>query len=228
MSDQCKFISKLSGSRILILGGSSGIGYAAAECLLEHDAAAIIISSSNPSKVAEKVSSLQKSYPSKASRVSGHACNVGDQASLEGNLKALLDAATDNSSKKLDHVIHTAGDPLKPLPIETIDMPTLVQAGMVRFFSAIMLCKLAPNYMSEGPRASITLTTGSIGERPRKGWSAPVGYSSGLHGVMRGAALDLAPLRVNLIRYVRPYFDDANCGQDILGRELPSHLCGRW
>ena len=199
MSDATKYTSKLSNTRILVIGGTSGIGYAAAEILLEHGAAAIILSSSNPSKVSDKVANLQKSYPSKASRVSGHVSNLSDRANLEKNIKGLFDAATANGSQKLDHIIHTAGDPLKVSPIKDVTLDELIQGGMVRYFSAIMACKYAPAYLNPGPASSITLTTGSVSERPRAGWAVPVGYATGLHGVIRGMALDLKPIRVNLI-----------------------------
>lgn len=199
MSDQKKYISKLSGARILVVGGTSGLGYSAAECMLEHDAGAIILSSSSADRVNEKIAQLQKAYPSKASRVSGHTCDLSSQNSLEKNLKDLLDKATNGGSQKLDHIVHTAGDKLKMMPLADVDMGTLMQAGMVRFFSAIMLCKLAPGYLNPGPASSVTLTTGAVSERPNKGWAVPVGYATGLHGVTRGMALELAPMRVNLI-----------------------------
>ncbi|KAL9050652.1 MAG: hypothetical protein Q9162_006511 [Coniocarpon cinnabarinum] len=199
MGDQNKYTSKLANARVLVIGGTSGIGYTAAECLLEHNIAHLTISSSNQQRVVEKISALQKSYPSKASRVTGYACNLGDKSSLESNIKKLFDDATENNTKKLDHVIHTAGDPLKVMSLKDVDLDTLIQGGMVRFFSAIMMCKYAPNYMNDGPAASITLTTGAVSERPRPGWGVPVGFATGLHGVARGMALDLAPLRVNVI-----------------------------
>lgn len=38
MSDQVKYTNKLVGSRILVVGGTSGLGFAAAEALLENGA----------------------------------------------------------------------------------------------------------------------------------------------------------------------------------------------
>ena len=53
--------------------------------------------------------------------------------------------------------------------------------------------------MHPGPKSSITLTTGAVSQRPNKGWTIPNGYATGLQGLTRGLALDLAPLRVNLV-----------------------------
>jgi NAD(P)-dependent dehydrogenase (short-subunit alcohol dehydrogenase family) len=50
-----------------------------------------------------------------------------------------------------------------------------------------------------GPTSSITLTTGSVAERPHENWSVVASYASGLHGMTRALALDLKPIRVNLV-----------------------------
>jgi NAD(P)-dependent dehydrogenase (short-subunit alcohol dehydrogenase family) len=77
MADAKKYTSKLDGARILIFGGSSGIGYGAAEASIESGAT-VIISSSSESKIQASVKSLNESYPSAKDRISGYACNLGD------------------------------------------------------------------------------------------------------------------------------------------------------
>jgi NAD(P)-dependent dehydrogenase (short-subunit alcohol dehydrogenase family) len=39
----------------------------------------------------------------------------------------------------------------------------------------------------------------SVAESPRPNWSAVASYASGLHGMTRNLALDLKPIRVNLV-----------------------------
>lgn len=85
------------------------------------------------------------------------------------------------------------------MKIETADLAKIKQAGMVRFFAPLIIAKHAPKYLNKGPTASITLTTGAVSERPRPDWSVVGSYATGLHGMTRGLALDLAPIRVNLI-----------------------------
>jgi NAD(P)-dependent dehydrogenase (short-subunit alcohol dehydrogenase family) len=58
MSDQKKYTTKLAGTRILIIGGSSGIGFAVAEACVENGAI-VTISSSNPSRIEAAVEKLQ-------------------------------------------------------------------------------------------------------------------------------------------------------------------------
>lgn len=100
---------------------------------------------------------------------------------------------------KLDHIVFTAGDALAQMELASIDMEKMKKAGMVRFFAPLLLAKHAPKYLSSGPGSSITLTTGAVSERPIPGWSLVGSYATGLQGMTRQLALDLKPVRVNLI-----------------------------
>ncbi|CAD0082323.1 unnamed protein product [Aureobasidium vineae] len=193
MSDQNKYNSKLQGQRVLIIGGSAGIGYGVAEASLENGAH-VIISSSNESRVQEAVSKLQKAYPSAAQRVEGYAANMGDQASLESNVEQLFKKAG-----SLNHVVFTAGDSLAMMPLEDATMDKTIQAGMVRFFAPLMVAKHAAKVLDKSPTSSITLTTGNVSEKPIPNWSVINGFATALQGSTRGLALDLKPIRVNLV-----------------------------
>jgi NAD(P)-dependent dehydrogenase (short-subunit alcohol dehydrogenase family) len=54
-------------------------------------------------------------------------------------------------------------------------------------------------YLNKGPESSIVLSTGSVSQRPNPNWSIVAAYASGLHGLTRNLALDLKPIRVNLV-----------------------------
>lgn len=210
MPDQVKYTQKLKDAKVLVIGGSSGrythaidlcpvliddlgIGYSVAEALAENGAE-VIVSSSNPSRVEQTVSSLQKAYPSASSKISGHACNLGDESTLESNIVELFEKVG-----KLDHVVYTAGDALASMSLEEADMEKIKKAGMVRFFAPLLVGKHAPKFLSAGPKSSITLTTGSVSERPLPNWTVINAYATGLQGLVRGLALDLKPIRVNLV-----------------------------
>lgn len=170
-----------------------GIGFGVAEAVVENGGHAII-SSSNPSRVEKAVAAIQKSYPSAGKRVEGYAYSMGDEANLEKNVVSLLEKCG-----KLDHVVYTAGDSLATIPITEVTMEQLKQAGMVRYFAVVMLAKHAPKYLNPGPASSFIMTTGSVSEHPIPGWSAVNGYATALHGLNRGLAVDLKPIRVNLV-----------------------------
>ena len=58
---------------------------------------------------------------------------------------------------------------------------------------------MGSGYLSPGPESSISLTTGGAGEHPPPNWSIVATYCTGLHGLMKRLALELKPIRVNLV-----------------------------
>ena len=154
----------------------------------------VTISSSSTQRVQDAISRLQKSYPSASERVQGHAANLGDDATLESNIADLFE-----KTGQLDHVVYTAGDQLATIPIAEVTLAQIKQAGMVRFFAPVLVAKYAPKYLSKSVESSITFTAGAVSERPIPGWSVVNGFATGLHGSTRGLALDLKPIRVNLV-----------------------------
>ena len=71
--------------------------------------------------------------------------------------------------------------------------------GNVRFLETLILGKVAPKYMSAGPRASITLTSGTAAHRPVPGGTVISGWVAAVESVARGLAVELAPIRVNFV-----------------------------
>lgn len=98
MADSTKYSSRLQGRKVLILGGTSGLGYSAAEACVENGMR-VVVTSSSEEKVNKAVERVLKEYPSAKDRVSGYACNIGDQATLEDNLVNLFEKVG-----KLDHI----------------------------------------------------------------------------------------------------------------------------
>ena len=197
MSDQKKYTSKLTASRILIIGGSSGIGFSVAEACIEHGAH-VVLSSSNPTRVESAVSRLNCSYPSKTSSIHGLTVDLGRPSTLEKELENVLQSSVETlRGKKLNHVILTAGDALATLPLSAMTYETIVAAGQVRFFAPLLLAKFLPRYLETCSGSSYTITTGSISEKPMPDWSVVAGYAGGIHSVVRNLALDLKPVRVN-------------------------------
>jgi len=193
MADQKKFVSKLAGSRVFIIGGSSGIGFSVAEGALEYGAS-VSISSSQESRVQASVERLKKSYPSASSRIHGYACDLATEEGLEDRIKGLFEKVG-----KVDHIVFTAGDHIATIPIADITLDRIKAAGMVRFFSPLLVAKIGPKYLTPGPASSITFTTGSVSQKPLPEWTVVGSYAAGLHGMTRNLALDLKPIRVNLV-----------------------------
>jgi len=137
--NQTKFTSKLHGKKVLILGGTSGIGFAVAEGALEFGAH-VIVSSSTSDKVENAQKRLKEAYPDYADRVSGKTCDLSNPETLEANLRALLDFA----GKSINHIIHTAGDRLKITPVRDVTAEILQTTSIVRFTSCRQACSGVP------------------------------------------------------------------------------------
>lgn len=195
MTDQTKYTSKLTGKHVLIIGGSSGIGYGVAEASLEHGAR-VTISSSNPTRLSAAAARLRAAYPSASDRIATAVCDLGTEATLEANLAGLFAAAAANG---LDHVVYTAGDALAMSSLQDATLASIKQAGTVRFFASLLAAREAAKYLPRSADASFTLTSGVLAERPLPGRSVAGSYAAGHFSMTRGLALDLKPVRVNCV-----------------------------
>ncbi|KAH7124558.1 hypothetical protein EDB81DRAFT_664515 [Dactylonectria macrodidyma] len=199
MSANSKYASKLVGTRVLIIGGTAGIGLAVAEASVELGAATIVISSSNADRINAAVSHLRKSYPTTSCSIMGFPCDLKQEELLEPNIAALFDASTSNGTEKLDHIVFTAGDDPIPRPISEIDFNFIKEAGLVRFFAPLLIAKYAAKHIASGATSSFTLTSGISAYRPYPNWNAIGAYASSSEGMTRSLAVELKPLRVNLV-----------------------------
>lgn len=194
-----KYLSKLSGKNVLIFGGTSGIGFCVAEACIEHGAR-VIISGSRASKLSKALERLRNSYPTVSpDQINGYTCDLSKLDLLEESLEALLDSASTAVGGKFNHIVFTAGDSVHLTTLDLMTPKFIQEAGNIRFIAPVILAKLSPKYMVRGPESSITLTGGSITQRPPSNWVVPTAYCAALQGVVRSLAVDLKPVRVNLV-----------------------------
>lgn len=193
-----KYINKLEGKRILILGGTSGIGFAIAEACFEYGAI-ITISGSKPERLDATVQRLRDSYGDLQSRVSTHVCDLSNEETIESNVLNLLKAATDNGTHKLNHLAFTAGDSIPMQPLTEANFAGIRRFGLVRFFGQVFIAKYLAEYMERSADSSFTITGGVNSWKPSPGWSLPASLGSQNEGLARGLAVDLAPIRTNLV-----------------------------
>ncbi|CAK42498.1 uncharacterized protein An15g05250 [Aspergillus niger] len=200
-------INKLANTRVLIIGGTSGIGFSVARAALEHGAY-IIISSSNSQRVSSTISRLQTLYPDNVytDHITGRPCDLGDQATHKQNLLSLLDYATSNDDTiervLLNHIIYTAGTPPPRIPIASSETTasSFLALSTLRLLAPMLIGKHAKKYLVNHHTSSITFTSGLMAARPAAGLAvggAAVG--SALEGLTRGLAVELAPIRVNVV-----------------------------
>ncbi|KAK4866007.1 hypothetical protein LT330_008747 [Penicillium expansum] len=199
MSPLNKYISKLAGANVLIIGGTAGVGYAVAEAVVEYGAASVVLSSSNLDRVSASTSRLRESYPSTACDIVGFACDLKQESLLEFNIEALFNAATSNGKRQLDHVVFTAGDHPNPKPLSQIDFNFIKETGLVRFFAPLLIAKHAMKHMAPGPASSISFTSGISAYRPYPNWNVLGAYTGSLEGMIRSLAVEMKPVRINLV-----------------------------
>lgn len=170
----------LQNKRVVILGGSSGIGLAVAE-QAASEGAEIVIASSNPERV-------QKAIDSLGGNAEGHTLDLADDQAVE-TLFSEIDA--------FDHLVFTAGDSLRLSALATTDLKQARRAFELRYWAALAAVKYGSKNIRKG--GSIVLTTGVAGQRPHKGWVVAASVCGTIEALTRALALELAPIRVNAV-----------------------------
>lgn len=184
--------SRLASKNILIIGGTSGIGFAVAQASLAASANVAIVSS-NHARLTTALERLRTSFPSSGS-ITGQVCDLS-QPTVESDLEALF--ATLPSP--LHHIVYTAAAPPTILAVADITRADILSTAQLRLVAPILVAKVGARFLAPGPEASITLTTGAGFERPTPDWTVMAGCLGGLVSVARNLALDLRPVRVNAV-----------------------------
>jgi NAD(P)-dependent dehydrogenase (short-subunit alcohol dehydrogenase family) len=165
----------LQGKKVVVVGGSSGIGLATA-ALAKAAGAEVIIASRN----AEKLKAAADKIGVKAI-----AADVTNDDSVVNLFR---------TSGPVDHVVVTAAQ-LKTGPFKTVAMDDVRATMEGKFWGAWRVARAAD--INAG--GSITLVSGFLSIRPRPN-SAIVGAANGaIESLTRGLALELAPVRVNCV-----------------------------
>ena len=165
----------LAGQKVVVVGGSSGIGLATA-VLAKREGADVIIASRN----AERLNAAAVKLDVKAIT----ADVTGDESV----------AALFRESGPVDYVVVTAAQ-LRSGPFKTVAMEDVRSTMEAKFWGAWRVARVA----EIRPGGSLTLVTGFLSQRARPN-SAIVGAANGaLESLARSLALELAPVRVNAV-----------------------------
>ena len=192
-----KYATDFTGKRVLVVGGTAGIGYAVAEACTELGGT-VIVSSSRESSIDKALNTLKASYPSAAGRISGKVCDLAS-ANVDDEVEVLYRFATEDGKHKIDHVAMTAGDRFRTISLQDTTPANIQQQGVVRFVGAVILAKYALTYMNLSLESSFTTTSGAAVHRPRKGAAVRVGFGAALEGTTLALSKDLSPIRVNCV-----------------------------
>lgn len=171
----------LDQKRVVVIGGTSGIGFAVAEGA-RADGASVVVGSSTAAKVAAAKQRL--------AGAEGFTVDVKDEASV---------AAFFEQVGAFDHLVFTAGDwaSFGGGPVAKLDVAGAASAFAVRFWGAVTAVKHAAKQIREG--GSITLTDGMIAHRPRKGAAISTAMAGAVEHLTQALAVELSPIRVNAV-----------------------------
>jgi len=190
----------LLNSRTLVIGGSSGLGFAVASAALSNGSK-VHITSVTAEKLSTKTAQLQSLYPN--AHVSGSTADLATTETLEANLQSILDAAVKEIGGPLDHIVYTAGNSIPLTPLAEITATSALDSLTVRYLGPLLVGKLVAahpgRYLSVAASSSITFTSGIRAHRPPPNSLLWIGSAGALEVLTRGLAVDLAPIRVNAI-----------------------------
>jgi NAD(P)-dependent dehydrogenase (short-subunit alcohol dehydrogenase family) len=166
---------QLAGKKVVVVGGSSGIGLSTAE-LARREGADVIIASRNAAKldaIAEKLNAI--AIPT----------DVTDDKSVANLFKR---------TGPVDHVVVTAAQ-LRTGPFKTVAMEDVRSTFEGKFWGAWRVAREA-QFRAGG---SLTLVSGFLSIRPRPNSAIVSAANAALESLARALALELAPVRVNCV-----------------------------
>ena len=168
------------GKRVVVLGGTSGIGLATAKAA-QREGAFIVVASSRRQRVDSALSALQ-------GKADGEVVDLSD----EGQVRAFFDRIG-----AFDHLVFCAGETLHLQTLEKMELDQARAFVNLRFWGAFMAAKYGSPHIRSG--GSITLTNGVAGLRPQKGWTMAASICGAMEALTRALAMELAPIRVNAV-----------------------------
>jgi NAD(P)-dependent dehydrogenase (short-subunit alcohol dehydrogenase family) len=170
----------LDGQRIVVLGGSSGIGLATAQAAA-CEGACVVVASSRKARLDEALATLPPG-------TEGHVLDLADGDATQALFARLGD---------FDHLVYTAGETLQLGPLATTDIDAARRFFTLRYWGAYSAAKYGSGHIRKG--GSIVFTSGIAGQRPHAGWSLGASICSAMEGLTRALAVELAPIRVNIV-----------------------------
>ncbi|TGQ48016.1 SDR family oxidoreductase [Mesorhizobium sp. M00.F.Ca.ET.216.01.1.1] len=176
-------MATLMGKKVVVVGGSSGIGLGVAASALKSGAELVIVGRSP-----EKLQAAERTLGAD-SRVRTFAADMTKEAKIAW----LFDEVG-----AFDHLVSTAGTPPPGDPIDRTDMDVVRRFVDNKLIGAVLLAKHAVRTLKTG--GSMTLTSGINKDRPPvPGGSVVSAIAGSFSYFARALSLELAPTRVNIV-----------------------------
>ncbi len=176
-------MATLTGEKIVVIGGSSGIGLGVAAAALDAGAE-VVIAGRSAERLRAALAALGRDR-----RVTGLAADITQEASLT----RLFD-----SVGPFDHLVATAGTPPPGDPIGRTDLDIVRRFIDNKLIGAVMLAKHAVGTLRQG--GSMTFTSGINKDKPPvPGGAVVAAIAASFSAFAHALALELAPTRVNIV-----------------------------
>lgn len=170
-------MTSLNGKNVLVIGGSSGIGYATAAGALA-EGAKVTIASRSEEKLRAARASLQ-------GRVEARRLDVAVTAEVD----AFFDA-----SPTYDHIV-VSGAAFKFGTVRDLNLDDAYAAMNVKFWGAYRVARKA----TVAPGGSFVFVSGFLSRRPKPNMVLIGAINAALETLAQGLALEMAPVRFNVV-----------------------------
>src|SRR5690348_435773 len=165
---------------IVVIGGGSGMGLEVTRKLLATGADVVIAGRSG-----ERLGAAREALG--GDRVEIATVDIGERSQV---------AALFARAGRLNHLVVTAAD-LPYGPAVELTEADLMRAVRSKLLGPLFAAQESAARLESG--GSITFTSGIAARRPVRGGSAAAAINSGLEGLVRALAVELAPIRVNAV-----------------------------
>jgi NAD(P)-dependent dehydrogenase (short-subunit alcohol dehydrogenase family) len=180
--------------RVVVIGGSAGIGLATARAARAHGAE-VILTARNPERLATAAQEIGAAGTA--------AFDAADPDALE---RFFAEVGV------VDHVLVSAGRPYYA-PLAELNIEQAKASFDDHLWLAIRIAKLAPGKV----RRSLTFISGTGGRKRGIGLSVISAATAAAPAIIENLALEIAPIRVNLLA---PGFVDTGLSAELLGEGL--------
>ena len=198
-------MASLMGKKIVVVGGSSGIGLGVATAALERGAEVVIVGRSQ-----DKLLRAQRSLDN-----DGRVRTVTADMTKETEI-----AAAFAGIGSFDHLVSTAGTPPPGDPIGETDVEVVRRFVDNKLIGTVLLAEYAVKTLRVG--GSMTFTSGINKDRPPVPGGAVVSAIAGSFSYLaRALSLELAPTRVNV---VSPGWVDTPMFDELVGDAKASYF----
>jgi len=168
---------KLNEKKVVVIGGSSGMGLSIAAAAAQAGAA-VMIASRTESRLKAAAGKIE-------SGVKWHAVDFTDEVSV----KRLFDFAG-----PIDHLV-ISGSAVRTGPLKELPVADAKSSMDSKFFGPYLAVKEA----QVTPQGSIILFSGILSRRPDKGSPILAAVNAAVETLGKALAVELAPVRVNVI-----------------------------